>query len=329
MTTALLKKKPFPFKLFLSEILSKFYTMADAEDLHSPFIANCVFNAFLSYTSVMLNILMIHAIRKTSSLQIPSKTLLLSLAVSDLGVGLIVQPLYIVVLVTQIEQNTSNKVFEVFIGILNIFAHASFFSVLALTADRFLAIHLHLRYQELVTHKRVVSVVMSTWVLSAILCPLDSLWLPREAIVIYLVINIAVLVTSALLHYKIFVVVRHQMRQIQAQQVQQVIQNGKIANITRLKKSVACTFYIYIVFLVCYVPAICLTLSKMISRSNGPDVWSYYVNSLVFLNSSLNPLIYCWQLRCIRQTVFTMLRNVYYTYRKTPETVSELTVSLG
>ena len=35
--------------------------------------------------------------------------------------------------------------------------------VAAVTVDRFLAIHLHLRYQELVTHKRVVAVVI--WLL--------------------------------------------------------------------------------------------------------------------------------------------------------------------
>ena len=38
-------------------------------------------------------------------------------------------------------------------------------SVAAVSVDRFLAIHLHLRYQELVTHKRVVAVVISIWVL--------------------------------------------------------------------------------------------------------------------------------------------------------------------
>ena len=43
----------------------------------------------------MLNTLTIHAIRKASSLPKPLKTLLLSLAVSDLGVGLLAQPLYI------------------------------------------------------------------------------------------------------------------------------------------------------------------------------------------------------------------------------------------
>jgi len=54
-----------------------------------------VFNAFSAYTAIMLNILSIHAMRKTSSLPKPLKTLLLSLAVSDLGVGLLAQPLFI------------------------------------------------------------------------------------------------------------------------------------------------------------------------------------------------------------------------------------------
>jgi len=61
-------------------------------DLRSAYIANCVINNFLAYTAIMLNIVTIHAIRKASSLSKTLKTLLLSLAVSDLGVGLLGQP---------------------------------------------------------------------------------------------------------------------------------------------------------------------------------------------------------------------------------------------
>ena len=39
----------------------------------------------------------------------------------------------------------------------------------ALCADRFLAIYLHLKYQELVTYKRVAAVVVSIWVISALI----------------------------------------------------------------------------------------------------------------------------------------------------------------
>ena len=52
-----------------------------------------------------------------------------------------------------------------FTVIISAFSVASFLGVVAVGVDRFLAIHLHLRYQELVTHKRVVVVVISIWLL--------------------------------------------------------------------------------------------------------------------------------------------------------------------
>ena len=46
---------------------------------------------------------------------------------------------------------------------------------MAVSEDRLLAVHLHLRYQELVTHRRVVIVVIGIWVYSAFLS-LIILW---------------------------------------------------------------------------------------------------------------------------------------------------------
>ena len=105
---------------------------------------------------------------KTSSLPKPLKTLLLSLAVSDVGVGLLAQPLYIVKIVnpTHVAFHHTFKVIQL------IFTDTSFLSVVAISVDRFLAIHLHLRYQELVTHKRVVAMVFSIWILSLLFAPL-------------------------------------------------------------------------------------------------------------------------------------------------------------
>ena len=155
--------------------------MQEAHDLSSSYIANCVINAFLSYTAIMLNSITIHAIRKTSSLSKSLKTLLLSLAVSDLGVGLIVQPLYIACLVMELQQNKeNNQTFNATSIAYRItgfvFTFASVFGVVALSADRFLAIHLHLRYQELVTHKRVVGLVISPWMLGVIISSMFDYW---------------------------------------------------------------------------------------------------------------------------------------------------------
>ena len=71
----------------------------------------CVFNAFLGLTTIVLNIITIQALRKTSSLPKTLKTLLLRLAVSDLGVGLLVQLLYVAILVMNIEENSNNTAY--------------------------------------------------------------------------------------------------------------------------------------------------------------------------------------------------------------------------
>ena len=102
----------------------------------------------------MSNIVTIHVIRKTSWLARTLKTLLLSLAVSDVGVGLLGQPLYISLLVVWLQQNDPGcNRHTGFVIIFVLCSLASFFGVVAVSVDRFLAIHLHLRYQELVTHK--------------------------------------------------------------------------------------------------------------------------------------------------------------------------------
>ena len=141
--------------------------------MQASLIANCVFNAFLPFTAITLSIVSILALRKPLTIPRALKVLLLSLAVSDLGVGLLVQPLYIASLVMLIKQNTQTRTSEITLNIFyqtgNFLTYASFIGVVALAADRFLALHFYLRYQELVTHKRVVTVVISIWIISAIL----------------------------------------------------------------------------------------------------------------------------------------------------------------
>ena len=181
--------------------------------LHSTLIINCVFNAFLSSTAIVLNIITIQALRKTSSLSKTLKTLLLSLAVSDLGVGLLVQPLYVATLVMNIEQNSNNTAYytinKAYAIPKKLLVLASHLGVFALTVDRFLAIHLHLRYQELVTYKRVVAVVSSVWVFSASITLLRQLYSAVDSRIMPATITVVCIITTGLLYCKIYAAVRH------------------------------------------------------------------------------------------------------------------------
>ena len=78
---------------------------SDYEKLQSTYIATCVLSCFLCYSAVVLNCVAIYAIRKTSSFPKTLKTLLLSLAFSDVGVGLLGQPLYVSLLVMWLQQS--------------------------------------------------------------------------------------------------------------------------------------------------------------------------------------------------------------------------------
>ena len=280
--------------------------MASAEGLHFTLV---FFNAFLSFTAIILNIITMQALRKTSSLPKTLKTLLLSLAVSDLGVGLLVQPVHVAMLVMEIKQNTNSTAYytvekaRYIQGKILVFA--SHFGVFSLAVDRFLAIQLHLRYQELVTHRRVVAVVISVWVFSA------SISFPRLPITRAVIVVVCV-VTTGLLYCKIYASVRHHTNQIHALQVQQATQNEDMANAARLKKSSLATFYVYFVYLVCYLPFSCVSFAKTVNEETPLLSHLFDISlTLVYLNSSLNPLIYCWKMRHIRQTVMDILRNIF------------------
>lgn len=288
-----------------------FPTISDAEDLYSTYIANSVLNNFLSYTAIMLNIITMHAIRKTSSLSKTLKTLLLSLAVSDFGVGVLSQPLYTSILVKWLQKSIpSCGNYKVFLVIMLLFSLASLFGVLAISIDRFLAIHLHLRYRELVTYKRVVAVVISIWLLSGFMS-LATLWVPPSIRSVILTISVVVgLLFATMVYIRVYVAVRRHKNQIQALRVQEAAQTREIANVSSLIKSVVGVFYVYLVFVVCYSPFfICLAAIKIVGPTIALTRFSLFSWTLVFLNSSLNPVIYCWKMRNVRQSIMGILRN--------------------
>ena len=294
-------------------------SISDAEDLQSTYIVSCVLNSFLSYTATMLNIVTIYAIRKTPSLPKRLKTLLLSLAVSDLGVGLLSEPVYIWLLVRWSRLRFSScTVFNVLFFPVRLFVVTSYLTVVAISMERFLAIHLHLRYQELVTHKRVVAVVMSIWIF-CLLTSSMSFYRSRIVSVIFPFIGVACIIATTFIYWKMYLVLRRhkdQIRALRSQEVQQAAQNEKVVNFARLKKSVVALFYVYLVFLICYFPRFVILAARLIQ---GPHLTvkksTIYSWTLVFLNSSLNPVIYCWKMRHIRHAIMKILRHIIRRYR--------------
>ena len=299
---------------FCAVILQYAFSNSDLKELRTTFIANCVFNNFLSYTAIMLNIVTMYAIRRTSSLPKTLKTLLLSLAFSDVGVGLFVQPLYTFSLVKWLKLDRPSCNTYLMKNISSIFfSAASFLGVVAVSVDRVLAVHLHLRYQELVTHKRVVTVVISIWVFSAFISLL-VLWSSSATQNLVLVIAATGFIVSFVVCTRIYLTVRRHKKQIQSMQIQEIVQAGEKANFTALIKSTVGLFYVYLVFLISYLPFfICIAVVRIYGLSIAFRKVFIFSWTLIFLNSSLNPVIYCWKMRHIRRAIIEILGNLSWS----------------
>ena len=193
-------------------------------------------------------------------------------------------------------------------------AVASFITVVAISVDRFLAIHLHLRYQELVTHKRVVAAVISIWTLG-VLFPLllfyNYLNLQKPVDVVVVVIFGFCFIITGIIYSRMYFTVRYHANQMQVLQMQ-VAQNSQIESAARKRKSAITMFYVYLVFLVCYLPYYCVRVARLITPpSSVLRVTGLFSKALVFLNSSLNPVIYGWKMRHIRHAMIDTLRSLF------------------
>ena len=282
-------------------------------------LTTSILNAYFSYTATTLNVVAIYAIRKTPSLSKNFKTLLLSLAVSDLGVGLLAQPMFAAYIMNSKQKNeineTYNAIYIAFLISTNFFLFASLFGITALCAERFLAIYLHLRYQELVTYKRNAAVVTSIWVLSALIS-LVRFFIPKNIMyVIFVIIMSICIITATSLSVKLYLTLRRHINHIQ---VPQEAQNDQGEIVLRKRKSAMASLFVYLVFMACYLPHICslLIIATISEQRNDVQLLWLYTLTLSFLNSTLNPLIYGWKMKQIRNTVIGTLRDVFSCHTK-------------
>ena len=300
--------------------------MEEAREFTPSLVLNCVVNSFVSYATVMLNIVLIVALRRTSSLPKTLKALILSVALSDIGMGVLVQPLNIARLLMEIK-NTNHHWNETYEDVVRTIGrtlgYVSFFGVTTISVDRFLAIHLHLKhqdllaYQEIVTYKRVVATVISSWILSAFLALKGVLNSEYGCNIAGVAVGMACLLTMALIYFKIYIAVRRHTVQVHAQPAQAVAPNEENrSNFERLRKTAVGTFYVYLLFLACHLP---IDIVILTGRQKNKRHLMIYALTLLYLSSSLVPLVYCWKFRNIRCAIKNILRNIFASQNQIQE----------
>ena len=272
-------------------------------------IMNIVLNAPLMLISILGNSLVLAAILRSSAIRSTTMIMLSSLAVSDLLVGLVAQPCYLAALLT-----TGNLTTDLSVMVGSSVCAVTLWTTTAISVDRFLALHYHMRYPVLVTKSRVKHTVLTIWLINV---PFSALYLWKEreyklTIAIMIVICLTVSTFSYILIYR--VVRRHNLQMYTQQQVVKSVDmapapGSKGVHISRMKKNAMNTFVFYTFLILCYIPMYILLTLHGLSFIDWTIQWNF-ITTLVFMNSAINPFLYCWRLRELRAAVVKTARKL-------------------
>ena len=288
---------------------SCFYLDLRLEKNNETFIASvvtCIFNAVFSLITAIGNLIILQVIWRKQELHTPSFILLFCLAASDLLVGLVCQPFYVAFKITELIDNFGAYcILRMIQSISGWTTTGVSLAILSgVSIDRLLVLTFHLRYNTIVTVQRVLQTVFVVWMLSVAIVML-RFWIRQ-----WLIFPVAIVVTSFLVTtistLKIFQIVRRHQRQIfQQQRVQ-----SNIVDALKCRKSAVTVLYVYGLFIIFYLP-LCATMvvETLAGYTLRVKIAYDYAATAVFINSFLNPIVYCFRIEEIRRAVKNLLKR--------------------
>ena len=257
-------------------------------------------NIALSITATLGNIVILVALRKETSLYPPSKLLLQCLAVTDLCVGVFSQPVFVIQLLSIVHH--SHELCYAAVSVNSIVASSligvSLLTITFISVDRLLALVLGLRHRKAVSLRRTRGIVISFWILSVSICSLRFFW-EHYVLISRLVSGIVALLlaVSAISYMKIYLSLRRHRNEMQ----EVIHQDGQLST-ARYKKTVSTALCVQLAVVVCYLPyGIVSAMAEPFLSSN--NLASKLTITLLYLNSSLNPILYCWKISGVRKAV--------------------------
>ena len=278
-------------------------------------IITVVLNSLFSVTAVCGNAFIIIVIWRREVLHVPSNIFLCCLAISDLLVGLISQPAFVIYKVAEIKGYfnvyCAARMLQSYSG--RLFSGVSLFTLCAISVDRYLALKLHLRYTAVVTVTRVLATVIGFWLFFATNIGLRFvIRKDSHSNVMLIVFLLTSLFVTAVAYAKVFQIVHRHRRQIHEQFKLTAHFHGRSAvEVARHEKSAVTMLYVLGAFLFCCLPFLGTVIAVTVRGYTFPVKIAYdYATTAVFLSSSLNPPLYCWRIREIRRAAKKAIQSI-------------------
>ena len=273
--------------------------------LQPQLISFSAVNILLSITAFLGNFLILVALNKETSLYPPSKLLYRCLATTDLLVGIVTQPLYATYWLSLVHEHWS--LCRYVRDAVNISSFAlcsvSLLTLTTISVDRLLALLLGIRHRAILTLKRTRILTATFWIISV---ASGSFYVTHTQIsVLYAIILIlSCSVISIASYIKIFRTLSHYQAEVQDQTT--------ALNMERYRKAVSSALWVQLTLVVCYAPKLIILVVKIYRKktySSHVLVINGITSILTYFNSTLNPFLYCWKIKEVRQAVKQTIRQ--------------------
>ena len=281
------------------------------QNTHLPHLysAMAVICGVLSILVTSSNVLMLIALHKDTSLHPPSKLLFRSLTSTDLCIGLFSLPLSAVFLMS-----ATNEVWAVcrFVkyasyAISATLSGVSLTTLSAISVDRLLALLLGMRYRQVVTVQRVRIAVFLSWVKSTTVALL-YIWSKQAFFIASGVLIFLELAIPTYCYQRIFRTIRRRRAQVQDKSERN---SAAIPNVAKYKRTVTSALWVHLTLAACYLPfAAVVTVTAFRGLSPPLFLAEGIAAILVFMNSLLNPGLYCWKIKEVRRAVKETIRQI-------------------
>ena len=276
---------------------------------HFIVIASCVANVALAFVAISGNALVLYAVWKTPALRSPSILLICGLASTDLCVGLIAQPVIIVTSFIKLYSHSDTLKLEVAtLTIAFLLCGVSLFIIAGISIDRLIAIVKPLQYPSIVTSSRVTRILVVIWAVCALVVS-TQFWGGRISFPLISTNIFICFVISIICHATIYKIMRRHRLQIQAH-IQAFEDTNTRTSMASLRKSAFNAFVVFIVLVICYFPYLVVSTIDIIDNVGELTLRSLLSSTALFLNSALNPLLYCWRIREIRLAMLQTFRRL-------------------
>ena len=277
----------------------------ETKQLFTWYLAIAVVNIVLSITTSSGNILVLFALQKEYTLSASSRILFRSLAASDLCVGLVSQPLFVIsiLLISNGHREICCLMRYVTYVASTTLCGVSLLTVTAISMDRLLVLLLKSKYSLIVTSTRVKVVVVFFWIFSL---SVSTAYLVsrRTFFTVSCVVIMLTIFISAYSYSSIFILLRRRQRLKIQDKCRGQINRFLLQRERRHRSTVYSALWFHFALVVCYLPfSVLEAMAVAIGTPLSVSIAGSLTGTLIYLNSMINPLLYCWKIKEVRQAV--------------------------